>query len=51
MKAFLIVALLIVLFFWGGPAIAIAFFTFPLFFVVALLALATWKIVDLFAAR
>jgi hypothetical protein len=50
MKAFLVVILLIILFFWGGPAIAVAFFSFPLLFVLALLGLASWKIWDLFTA-
>jgi hypothetical protein len=50
MKAFFVVALLIIFFFWGGPAIAVAFFSFPLLFILGILGLASWKIWDLFTA-
>jgi hypothetical protein len=48
MKGFLLLLTLIALFFWGGPVVALAFFSVPVLFLIAVLILACWKVADSF---
>jgi hypothetical protein len=52
-KGILVVFALIVLLFWGGPLVGIVFssltFTVPILFILSLVGLGVWKILELFA--
>ena len=47
MNGILLLLLLIVLFLYGGPLVAVAFLSFPVLFVIAVAVIAVWKVIDL----
>jgi hypothetical protein len=51
MKGILILLLLFALFIWGGPTVAVAFFSVPVLFLIAVLILAGWKVADSFMTK
>jgi hypothetical protein len=51
MKGVLLVFVLIAAFMWGGPMVAVAFFSVPILFLLAVLVLAGWKVADTFTTK
>lgn len=47
MKAAFAFLILVILFVYGGPPVAVAFLSLPILFVLAVGGLAVWKILDL----
>jgi hypothetical protein len=51
MRGFVFVVVLVLLFLWGGPHVAVAFISVPILFVLAVAILAVWKILDSFKTK